>query len=508
MTPNADFFNWIEDYCNDQLTLTEKQQFEDELTHNIELREEVELYKEIQSAVLEKDVMNLRDKLEEVALNKENGSFELFEDFSDIREITETVSPEDLINFYDSLPKVHVHQHEIASRENIHQFYKEQYQQVNNEDEEEFNSVDFDILDEFEDFDGLEEAVLEKDIFNLRETLAQVSKSVKSQFSVEDIDSYVSGEMDQDTLEAFEIELAQNSSLQQEVTLHQEMEDALNEADVFNLRSQLCHILETETSWNVSELNIEQYIDGELEGELLVEFMAELNENTDLMAEVALRRNINVAIAEEDISDLRNKLISARKSSESTEIKSIVPETSVSLFPKWKRGVAVAVILLGVAGIYNLGYKSLDNTYNSFYQSPSWSSERSVSSTDGVTSDELNYLNKANYYYSSGNYKKAIELYDLALKQDDEGMFVFHFYKGASLQNMEKYKEAIPEYNQVIKQGDNLYIEEAEWNKTLCYVKLGEKEKVRQNLEAIINRKSYYEKEAKILLRRLKYSIK
>ena len=513
MIPKAEFFEWIEDYCLERLSKIEKQQFEAELKHNSELRSELQLQKEIQSSIIEKDVINLREKLNEIKQNsniktKDNGSFELFDDFADIQEITNTVSPEDLINYYDSLPKVHVYQHELSSKENIHHFYKEQNQGHHNGEEEALNAFGFDDLEEFDDLEGLEEAIMEKDILNLRETLSQVAKSVKPQVSTEEIDKYLSGELKGTDLKKFEAELEQNRALKKEVELHIEMEGALGETDILDLRNQLSHIMSTETSWNVSEQSIEEYIDGELEGELLDEFIAELNENTDLLAEVTLRRNVNEAIGETDIFALRDKLNSARESSENTEMKSIVPDRSIHLFNNWRRVVAVAVILLGISGIYNIAFNSLDSTYNSFYTSPKQSAERSVVSVETITSDELNYLNEANYFYNSGNYKKAIELYDLALDGNEKGDFVSHFYKGASLQNLNKFNEAIPEYNQVIKQGDNLFLEEAEWNKSLCYLKLGNKTLAKQQLEAIVNRNGYYKKDAKVVLRRLKFSIR
>lgn len=513
MIPRTEFFEWIEDYCLEQLSEIEKRQFEAELNRNSELRKELELQKEIQSAITEIEVIKLREKLKEVEQSsgeksKDDGSFELLDDFADIQEITDTVAPEDLISYYDSLPKVHVYQHELSSNENIHQFYKEQGQVENNE-EDTLNGFGLEGLEEFEDLDGLEEAVMEKDILNLRETLSQVAKSVKPQFSTEEIDKFLSGAMEGSERRKFEDEVAQNRALREEVELHREMEDAIGEADIFNLRSQLSHIMDTETSWNVSEQSIEEYIDGELKGDLLNEFMSELNENTDLLAEVTLRKNVNEAIGEKDIFSLRDKLNSARKSSESTEVKSIIPDKSIQIFNNWKRIVAAAVILLGISGIYNVVFNSIDNTYNSYYISPKQSTERSAVIAESITSDELNYLNEANYFYNSGNYEKAIEYYDLALNnKDKEGDFVSHFYKGASLQNISRFNEAIPEYNKVIKQGDNLYLEEAEWNKSLCYLKIGNKDLAKHQLEAIINRNGYYKEDAKVILRRLKFSIR
>ena len=69
MIPKAEFFEWIESYCLEQLSGIEKQQFEAELKHNSDLRDELRLQKDIQSAITEKDVTTLREKLNEIAQN-------------------------------------------------------------------------------------------------------------------------------------------------------------------------------------------------------------------------------------------------------------------------------------------------------------------------------------------------------------------------------------------------------------------------------------------------------
>ena len=82
------------------------------------------------------------------------------------------------------------------------------------------NALDDFDLDEFE---GLEEAILEKDILNLRNTLAQVAKSVQPQYSTVEIDEYLSGNMEGKELELFEEEMAKNRALKQEVEMHREL---------------------------------------------------------------------------------------------------------------------------------------------------------------------------------------------------------------------------------------------------------------------------------------------
>ena len=124
MTPK-NYFEQIDDYCLNQLDAEATVKFEAELKLDAELRKEVKLRMEIQEAICELDISDLRNKLKNVASQSKNvepqkQSFELLSDFSDFEELKEELSSEELINFFDSMPKVHVHQHEMTSNENIH----------------------------------------------------------------------------------------------------------------------------------------------------------------------------------------------------------------------------------------------------------------------------------------------------------------------------------------------------------------------------------------------------
>jgi lipopolysaccharide biosynthesis regulator YciM len=73
---------------------------------------------------------------------------------------------------------------------------------------------------------------------------------------------------------------------------------------------------------------------------------------------------------------------------------------------------------------------------------------------------------------------------------------------------MNNYENAIKEYSKVIEHGNNLFVEEAEWYKALCYLKINNKADAKQELLAVIDRKGHYENNAKAILRRLRYSFK
>ncbi len=498
MIPNTKLRELIEDYCLNNLSQSEKVEFEAELIRNSDLRDEIEFEKELQSALTEKDVLNLREKLSAVAQQTaaRETSFELLDGFENISELSGTLPPEELLKVYDSLPKAHVYQHELVSNENIHEFFREQ----------EMIEIDDDILtDEFEDqdihLDGLEEAILEKDILSFRDTLSKVAASVHEQLCPsEEIEQYLNGELSLQERERFEQELAVNSVLQREVQLHREMEQAVLELDIMNLRDELARLTGSETSWDVTEEQIEDYVNGELEGEALKLFIDELNENSGLRAEVALRENVDTAIGEKDIFSLRESLIQAKQASESKEIRSLIPETTrITQSHWWRAGVAVAVILVTLAGFMGRNMNFF-NTVDDYFQAPQWAPQRSVSSGMGI-------LQEANSYFVNGDYDKALVLYDKAINDKDE-KFVFQFYKASTLQNLEKYEEAIPEYTGVISHGDNIFVEEAEWFRALCYFKLGKTEEARTQLTAIINRKGYFASDARVVLRKSKYTFK
>ena len=501
MTPKAELFGRIEDYCLDLLNNQERKEFEKELELNQELRDEVELHKNIQNAILEVDVLDLKGKLEKIQLgseekNKLDDTFELLDDFSEFEEATSELTTKELIESYESLPKVHVYQHERTNNENIHQYYKEQNGSKQPAVEEDLNGFDMEGLE------GLEEAVLETDILNLRETLQQVAKSVEPQYSVEDIDAFIEGEMEADILAEFEDELAQNDLLRSEVSLHKEIELAVAENDVINLRNELRDIMEAETSWNVSEQTIEDFIDGVLEDELLLEeFSSELKENTDLMAEVALRENINSAVSEKDIMGLRQKLKDAREESEKREVKSIfMPRAEVGSARFWRNSVAVMLVLVGLLGLIRMNTNTVGNAYDKYFESTTWASERSVNSS-------VDIIQQAQMYFQKNEFQKTIDLLDIATVKAEE-QFVPQFYKGLSYQNLDKYSKAALEYTKVINHGNNMFIEEAEWYKALCYLKMNKPKEAKQELLAVVNRKGHYEQDAKAILRKLRYSFK
>jgi len=105
----------------------------------------------------------------------------------------------------------------------------------------------------------------------------------------------------------------------------------------------------------------------------------------------------------------------------------------------------------------------------------------------------------------NSDYKEVVKILEAASEIENP---VIDFYKAASLQKLDNYNDALAGFTKVINHGDNLFVEEAEWYRSLCYLKLGDLEKAKIELLAVIDRKGHFEDDAKAVIRRLKYSFK
>ena len=190
--------------------------------------------------------------------------------------MNQKLTPKELLNYYESLPKLHIYQHEIASKENVHHFYKEQ-ELTRAAVEEEESFTDEALMLE------IEEAIMEKDVLQLRDNLKQVAQSMpEHDYSQEEIDEYLSNDMPDEIRAEFEKELSMNSRLAADVKLHQEIEQAIMETEVLDLRAQMEDIMGTQASYHQEFVDIEKYLEKDLSDAEIAEFENDMFENSGL----------------------------------------------------------------------------------------------------------------------------------------------------------------------------------------------------------------------------------
>lgn len=507
MIRNTEYFEQADKYINSELTLPELNEFEAQMAIDSDLADELNLQIEVEQAACEKDIIDLRNNLNQIVQNNtesaynenisvlDSFSFNLAEENYFGNKLNQ-ISTENLMNFGKSFPKIHLYQHKIAEKENIHQFYKEQFDSnLANNQEPEFNPLDEKL------FADIQSALEESDIAELRANLKQVAQSIPAhQYSSEDIENYIHNQMDDELKVQFEEELALNTSLALEVQLTKDVDMAVAESDIMDLRANLNRIQHTEIQNTASIEDLENYINNELSFEEMASFDAEIASNIRLQEEINLIKNINQALAEDDVMRLRNNLqnIASQAADEKQNQRAFAGKFNFKRIITSTVAASV-IVLLGLTGVLTR-QQSTGDIYQKFY------SKYEIAGT--VRSAKLNEnktFNLALQKYENKDYTEAINLFGQVISNDPNNM-AGHFYSGMSLQEKGKYTTAINEYKIVIDNKDNLFTEQAQWYTGLCLLQTNENKKAYRQFKKIAESNGFYQQKANDILKKIKFS--
>ena len=508
MIRKSEYFEQTDKYINSELTQPELSEFEAQLNVDSDLADELILHREVEQAMCELDIASLRNNLNQIVQNKtENAinknisvfdsfSFGLSEEYASLKNLNGQTYPDETYNFGHSFPQIHLYQHNIAGKENVHQFYKEQAGlDSSTQDDLVFNKFEEEL------FTDIQHALEENDIFDLRANLNQIVQSMPAhQYSSEDIDDYLSNQMDQVFRTQFEDELSVNLNLAFDLKLNMDIDLAGAETDIMNLRASLSEIQKSEHHAPVKIEELENYIHNKLSDEELSSFEEELTSNYDLVSEIDLIKNIDLALQEKDIMQLRSKLkdIAGEIASEKQTERSIAGKV------KYKRTLISAVaasliLLMGITGVLSR-QSSQSEIYKDFYNKYETTG---IVRSASVATDKT--LTEAMQKFDSKDYDAALNLFSEVISRDQNNM-VGHFYSGVTLQETGKYNNAIKEFETVIIDKDNLFIEQAQWYIGLCYLQTNENKKAYKQFKKIAQCNGFYQQQAKAILRKTKYT--
>lgn len=508
MIRKSEYFEQTDRYLNSEMTQPELREFEIQLEIDSDLADEVNLHLETEQAIGEADVISLRNNLNQIVQNQndvaynekisvfDSFSFGLSDEFSSHKNLNGQINPEEIFNFGHSFPKIHLYQHNVAGKENIHQFYKEQFETDAVSDQ---GSV-FSPFDE-ELFAEVQHALDENEILDIRANLKQIAQSMPAhQYSVEDIENFISDLMDQELKARFEAELSINPRLYNDVMLAREIDQAGAENDIMNLRASLNKIRKSEIHFAANIEDIESYINNELTDERMVSFEEELTSNQELINEVNLIRNIDMALKESDVMSLRNNLqhiagdVASQKQTERSFTGKIKSRKVV-----FSTVAAAIILLLGITGLLSKQL-SHEEIYQKFYTKYETSG---IVRSANLTANQA--LTEALQKFDKQEYQAALNLFSEVISRDQNNM-VGHFYTGVSLQETGKYQNAIEEFETVMIDKDNLFTEQAEWYTGLCYLQTNENKKAYKQFKKIAKKEGFYQQKAKAILRKIKYS--
>jgi len=461
----------------------------------------IDLWEEIEAALNEKDILTLREQLQRVSsvTKQEKSEPEVPFDLSERMDIPRfldqlPVSSEELATIRDPLPKIHVHNHHRALKENVHQLYKEQSEDTADTD----NTGDFPV--NTHEWEMIGEAIMEKDIMDLRESLQHiVSAEMSSATGQEEIEMYLEGEMNDLAIQQFEDELIDNEQLRLDLQLNTELEQAISEKDIMELRSMLEDISERQNSTSRTQKDIEAFLDDHLSESEKASFMEELSENEDLRAAVNLERELRASLSEPDVIQMRKTLNEIPQEEYTLDRKIIIPVHKMRR--NFVKAATVAAIFVFVAGIsilmQNSGGTGRD-LLSDFLQPPQ--SLTTFRSAERVPSVDLQ---TAFRFYNQSDYLNALVYFRKVVENESSNQMA-RFYSGVSYQGLNRFENAVIEYNRVVQDNDNIFVEQAEWYRAMCYLKLGKKETALAQLTGIIEKEGFYERNAKLLLRKYK----
>jgi len=316
--------------------------------------------------------------------------------------------------------------------------------QLSNEDRQEFlqildNNPDFrEYLSLFQEID---QAIGQQDVMMLRQDLDNIFDAASEKW-----------------LNEAPMLIAENQN--------DEIEAAIIENDIMNLRSLLK---------DIHELHRDEFeYDGKQQQtpapEILITEPAIHTTETVSPAFDIPEDEIDMAIMEADVMNLRSQLQDIANQSQ-----------QVSTGRPWFRRIssisaaAAVIIMLIVGGTFWLSFsdqglkpeKLVDKYFEPInYRSP----VRGESAADFSR-----WMDKAYSHYRDGNYKEALEFFEI-LEEESQGSPEIVTHAGICLWKLNRPKEALEHFNEVISDQDNAYVEDAQWFSVACLILDNERE--------------------------------
>jgi hypothetical protein len=389
------------------------------------------------------------------------------------------------------LQKLHIKNHTVSSKEVIYDLFTDETAML--ETENQLMSAEDEIL-----FEEIRSAVTEKEIIDLRSNLQSIAKGVSiHERTFEEIEDLIDGELDAEIESLMREEAMLNSALSNEIDLHLEINSAIEEEDIMQLRSTLKTMIQHEYSHSRSVEEIDSYLNEELNEDTLALFEDELIYNSGLAADLNFHREVDKAISESDVMALRANLrnISREQHDQANEKRGIATPKTKNLF--WYAAASVIVLMVVFTSLMRGRNFSSQQLYANYYQ-PYKSGEGVSRSASGSYSS----LNTALKEINQGNYQKALESMSIVPAKERDG-YSINFYSGVAYQELGEYKRAIGSFSEVVHHGDNLLVEQSEWYMGLCYLRIDERQKALDQFRLIASRKGFYGEQSSKLLKQL-----
>lgn len=240
---------------------------------------------------------------------------------------------------------------------------------------------------------------------------------------------------------------------------------------------------------------LEKYLDGDLSEKEKINFEELLRNDKELQKECDFRKNVDSAILEDDVMNLRQTMTEITQSRSSySKLKARKLYFSIS--------IAASIIVLLTVGL-NIFYLNNDITSREIYDTYYSKYNAICNSRSVIRVESSNVLITSAFdAYSDGDFNTAAQNFEKALSLDAEDVTV-KFYLGLCNMELGKYAEAQLLFYDLVKSEDHLFWEQSNWYLALSYLAQDNKPKAKMYFLNIKKQNMCMQNESKIILKLL-----
>ncbi len=237
---------------------------------------------------------------------------------------------------------------------------------------------------------------------------------------------------------------------------------------------------------------IDKYITGKLEDTELWEFRIKLEQDAELAQEVALRKEIYKAISNDNKMELLKTLNGMEANSRTHRFR-------INMYSRQVQALAASIIVLMIIGAgFLTNYLGSNDASNLNIYTEYFVDEGSLLATRSNAETSNALIKTGIKFYNNGKYHQAISLFDSYPEN-----IIAKLYNGFSYMNLEKFDIAESQFKYILNQGDNIFIDQAEWNLGLSYLGNNKTEQATNIFTKIASENGAYSAQANNIIKKL-----
>jgi tetratricopeptide (TPR) repeat protein len=241
---------------------------------------------------------------------------------------------------------------------------------------------------------------------------------------------------------------------------------------------------------------IERFLKGEMSPEEKKWFEKEIEGNLALKNEIDFRRQVDTVLSDKEMIELKAQLDQIHQ-----EIYEVTERGKGTIRKIYQRvyvaaGSLVIIAFLLTMFLTNRNYSN--EKLIDLYYSPA-----KVSVNFRTSAPDQDKLAQAMKLYENKQFEKAIAIFESILSKD-ESKIGLNLYSGISYLELAKYNEANKNFQKILNNKPNAFVESATWYLGMCYIMTNERVKAAEQFEALASKDGYYKENARNILKRIK----